>query len=49
MPGMDEKERKEMEALCKKTNRTEKEIERYKELLRIFFEETLYHGGDEED
>lgn len=46
---MDQKERKELDALCEKERRTAKEDKRYKELLRKFFEETLYHGGDEED
>lgn len=46
---MDKNERKEMEVLHKKPNKTEKETERHKELLEQFLEETLYMGGTEDD
>ena len=46
---MDERERKEMEDLRKKPNKTEKDTERYKNLLGKFFEETLYFGEGGED
>ena len=46
---MDQKERKELDTLREKEHRTAKEDKRYEELLRKFFEEALYHGGDEED
>ena len=46
---MEEKERREMDALCEKKDRTVKEDKRYQELLRRFFDETLYYGGNEEE
>lgn len=46
---MDEKERRELDALRGKKHRTAEENERYEELLGKLFEETLYHGGNEED
>lgn len=45
---MDAKESKEMEILCKKPHKTEKEIEQYKKLLEKFFDETLYFGEHED-
>ena len=46
---MEEKERREMDALCEKKDRTVKEDKRYPELLRRFYDETLYYGGNEEE
>lgn len=46
---MDEKEVQGVEVLRKKPNKTEKETERYKNLLGKFFEETLYFGEGVED
>lgn len=46
---MYQKERKELDTLRKKERRTAKEDTRYKELLRKFFEETLYTGDNEEE
>lgn len=46
---MDEKERRELDALREKKHRTAEENKRYEELLQKLFEKTLYHGGNEED
>lgn len=46
---MDEKERREMDALREKKGRTAKEDRLYEELLRKFFKETLYSGDNAEE
>lgn len=40
---MNEKESEEMNALRMKKHRTVEEDEKYRKLLEMFFEETLYH------
>lgn len=45
---MNEKERTELETLREKEQKTAAEQARYKELLRKLFDETLYHGGNED-
>ena len=46
---MEEKDCKAFDVLRTKKQRTKKENARYEELLRKFFQETLYHGESVEE